>query len=70
MEQQQPALTGVPYIFGGLSGLKAHILSRKFGKRGLYLLSAVTMLLAAVWNMHILSNYGAFMASRIIQGMG
>jgi MFS family permease len=64
------ALTGVPYIFGGLSGLNAHILSRSFGKRGLYLLSAVTMLLAAVWNMHILSTYGAFMVSRIIQGMG
>jgi MFS family permease len=64
------ALTGIPYIFGGLSGLKAHMLSRHFGKRGLYLLSAITMLLASVWNMHIISSYGAFMVSRIFQGMG
>lgn len=64
------ALTGVPYIFGGFAALKGHILSRFFGKRGLYLVSATTVLLSMVWNMHILASYPAFMISRILQGLG
>lgn len=64
------ALTGVPYIFGGVAALKCHVLSRFFGKRGLYLVSATTVLLAMVWNMHIIASYPAFMISRILQGLG
>jgi MFS family permease len=64
------ALTGVPYIFGGLAALKGHVLSRFWGKRALYLLSATTVLLSMVWNMHIISSYPAFMISRILQGLG
>jgi MFS family permease len=64
------ALTGVPYIFGGFAALKGHILSRFFGKRGLYLVSATTVLLSMVWNMHIMASYPAFMISRIFQGLG
>lgn len=64
------ALTGVPLIFGALSGLASQILSQMVGKRGIYLVSSVLMLLAAVWNMHVKSNYAEFMASRIFQGIG
>jgi MFS family permease len=28
------------------------------------------MLFASLWNMHIMSSYGAFMINRIIQGIG
>ena len=64
------ALTGVPYIFGGLAALKGHVLSRFFGKRWLYLVSSTAVLVAMVWNMHIISSYSAFMVSRIFQGLG
>jgi hypothetical protein len=64
------ALTGVPYIFGGVAALKAHVISRFLGKRGLYLVSATTVLLAMVWNMHIIASYPTFMISRILQGLG
>ncbi|KAE9363202.1 MFS general substrate transporter, partial [Stipitochalara longipes BDJ] len=64
------ALTGVPYIFGGFAALKGHVLSRFFGKRWLYLVSSTTVLLAMVWNMHIINSYAAFMVSRILQGLG
>jgi MFS family permease len=64
------ALTGVPYIFGALAALKGHVLSRFWGKRGLYLISATTVLVSMVWNMHIISSYPTFMISRILQGLG
>ena len=64
------ALTGVPLIIGALAGVKSRILSQSIGKRGIYLVSSILMLLAAVWNMHITSNYAEFMVARIFQGIG
>ena len=64
------ALTGVPYIFGAFAALKGHVLSRFWGKRDLYLVSAITVLVSMVWNMHVISSYPAFMISRILQGLG
>ncbi|KUJ10491.1 MFS general substrate transporter [Mollisia scopiformis] len=64
------ALTGVPLIIGAMTGVKSQILSQTIGKRGIYLVSSIVMLLAAVWNMHVTSSYAEFMISRIFQGMG
>ncbi|KAE8441569.1 hypothetical protein EG329_004688 [Mollisiaceae sp. DMI_Dod_QoI] len=64
------ALTGVPLIIGAFAGIKSRVLSESIGKRGIYLLSSITMLLAAVWNMHVTSSYAEFMISRIFQGLG
>jgi nitrate/nitrite transporter NarK len=64
------ALTGAPLIFGALTGVISQILSQTVGKRGIYLVSSIMMLLAAVWNMHVQGNYAEFMVSRIFQGIG
>lgn len=64
------ALTGVPLILGALAGIKSQVLSQMIGKRAIYLVSSILMLLAAVWNMHVTSNYAEFMVSRIFQGIG
>ncbi|KAF8861095.1 hypothetical protein BDZ45DRAFT_568419, partial [Acephala macrosclerotiorum] len=64
------ALTGVPLILGAVAGVKSQILSQMIGKRAIYLVSSILMLLAALWNMHVKSNYAEFMASRIFQGIG
>lgn len=63
------ALTGVPYIFGGLAALKGHVLSRFWGKRGLYILSASTVLFSMLWHMHVMNSYTAFIISHILQGL-
>ncbi|KAF4635629.1 hypothetical protein G7Y89_g2466 [Cudoniella acicularis] len=63
------ALTGLPLIFGGLAGMKSVVLSQIWGKRAIYLVSSVVMLLAAVWNMHVFGSYGQFMVSRLFQGI-
>jgi nitrate/nitrite transporter NarK len=63
------ALTGVPWIFGALSGLGSAILAQKIGKRGIYIVSAVLMLVGAIWNMHVYESYAQFMVSRLFQGI-
>jgi len=63
------ALTGVPWIFGALSGLGSVVLAQKIGKRGIYIASASLMLIGAVWNMHVYESYAQFMVSRLLQGI-
>lgn len=63
------ALTGLPMILGGLAGIKSVILAQMWGKRTMYLVSSLVMLLGAVWNMHIFESYAQFMVSRVIQGI-
>ncbi len=64
------ALIGAPLIFGACSGVLSRMLSKTIGKRGIYLVASVLMLVATMWNMHVYSNYAAFMASRVFQGIG
>ena len=64
------ALTGVPFIIAALSGLGSSILSESIGKRLIYLLSGIYMLIGALWSMHIEQSYGWLMTSRCLQGLG
>ncbi|RDL38878.1 uncharacterized protein BP5553_03218 [Venustampulla echinocandica] len=62
------ALTGLPLIVGAFAGLHSVALSHMTGKRLLYLISSVMLLLSAVWTMHIFGSYSQFMISRVLQG--
>lgn len=64
------ALTGFPMIIAAFSGIGATVLSQMVGKRTIYLVSSILMLAAALWNMDIERNYGAFMAARVFQALG
>ncbi|KAJ5052040.1 uncharacterized protein L3040_001800 [Drepanopeziza brunnea f. sp. 'multigermtubi'] len=64
------ALTGAPLMFGALAGLMSQMSSQLFGKRGIYIGSAVLILVGALWNMHVYNIYAQFMVSRIFQGIG
>jgi MFS family permease len=64
------SLTGLPLIISAFSGLKAMMVAQIFGKRPVYLVSSLLMLVSAAWNMHIGNSYLSFMASRIFQGIG
>ncbi|CAG8952500.1 hypothetical protein HYFRA_00001247 [Hymenoscyphus fraxineus] len=63
------ALTGVPIILGGLFGLKSVIISRMIGKRTIYLLSSIGLLLSSLWTMHVTGNYKEFLISRAFSGI-
>jgi nitrate/nitrite transporter NarK len=64
------ALTGVPLILGALTGLGTQILAQTVGKRGILLGSAMLVLVATLWNMHVGGSYAQFMVSRILEGVG
>lgn len=64
------AFTGVPILFAALSGFGATFLAQMWGKRSIYLASSLLMLAASLVNMNIEQNYAAFMATRILQGLG
>lgn len=64
------SLTGVPFIFAALSGIGASILAAVIGKRSLYVVGGVLMLIGALWNMQIEASFAQFMVSRLIQGIG
>lgn len=64
------ALTGMPLIMGAGFGIKSRVLAQSVGKRGIQICSALVMLLAAVWNMHVIGSYTEFMISRVFQGIG
>ncbi|RDW91014.1 hypothetical protein BP5796_02179 [Coleophoma crateriformis] len=64
------AFTGVPILAAALSGFGATFLAQMWGKRSIYLVSALLMLGASLVNMNIEQNYAAFMVTRILQGLG
>lgn len=63
------SLTGLPFIFAAISGVAASILAAVIGKRTIYLVGGVLMLIGALWNMHA-GTFAQFMASRLFQGIG
>ena len=64
------ALTGLPMIVAALTGLGSGVLAKIIGKRAIYLLGGVLMLLSVIWNMHVMESFAQFMASRIFQAVG
>lgn len=63
------ALTGLPIMLGGLAGLKSLIVSQVIGKRPVYLVSSLLLLLSAFWTMHVTGNYSEFLVSRALSGL-
>ena len=63
------ALSGLPLMVGGLSGLISVIISQFLGKRLLYLISSLLLLLSSFWTMHVTGNYGEFLVSRALSGL-
>jgi MFS family permease len=63
------SLTGLPFIFAAFSGVGASVLAAVIGKRSIYVVGGVLMLVGALWNMHA-GSFAQFMASRLFQGIG
>lgn len=64
------ALTGVPLMLSAVTGLASCTASKVWGRRPVYLVSAVLIFIGVVWNANISTSYGQYMAARIFQGLG
>lgn len=63
------SFTGLPFIFAAFSGVGASILTTVIGKRSIYVVGGILMLVGALWNMHA-QGFAQFMVSRLFQGIG
>ncbi|PHH91772.1 hypothetical protein CDD83_10340 [Cordyceps sp. RAO-2017] len=65
------ALTSVPILLSVLAGLGSSVAAKLWGKRPLYLASAVPLLVGSVWAAAAAADsYAACMAARVLQGLG
>jgi cyanate permease len=64
------ALTGVPFIIAAVTSLASSILAKVIGKRIIFVVSGLLMLVGALWNMHVFTTYSWFMAGRVMQAAG
>lgn len=64
------ALTAVPLMVSAATGLASMILARMYGKRPLYLVSMVAILIGVAWNTRVRGDLGQNMAARVFQGLG
>jgi MFS family permease len=63
------ALTGVPLILSAFTGLASLVAARIWGKRPVYLASAMFIFIGAMWNMRV-PSFAQCMAARVFQGLG
>ncbi|KAJ4385750.1 hypothetical protein N0V93_010181 [Gnomoniopsis smithogilvyi] len=64
------ALTGVPLMLSAFTGLASCTASKVWGRRPVYLVSAVLIFIGVVWNAKVSTSYAQFMTARIFQGLG
>lgn len=64
------ALTGVPLMLSAVTGLASCTVSKVWGRRPVYLVSATLVFIGLVWNTKITTSYAQFMTARIFQGLG
>ncbi|OAA66805.1 major facilitator superfamily transporter [Niveomyces insectorum RCEF 264] len=65
------ALTGVPLMVSALTGLASLVAARLWGKRPLYLASAVLLFAGSLWNLRAPgTSFAQCMAARVFQGLG
>ncbi|KAJ4421307.1 hypothetical protein N0V82_003817 [Gnomoniopsis sp. IMI 355080] len=64
------ALTGVPLMLSAFTGLASCTASKLWGRRPVYLVSAVLIFIGVVWNARIRTSYAQYMTARIFQGLG
>ncbi|EPE06414.1 major facilitator superfamily transporter [Ophiostoma piceae UAMH 11346] len=64
------ALTGVPLMASALVGFVSLVASRIYGKRSVYLVSVLFLLVGTVWNTSVAHSFAQCMAARVFQGIG
>lgn len=64
------ALTAVPLMVSALAGIAGTVLARVWGKRPVYLVSAMVMFIGSAWNIDTGGHFAQDMAARIFQGLG
>ncbi|KAI1804242.1 MFS general substrate transporter [Daldinia bambusicola] len=64
------ALTAVPLLLSGITGLASLIISRIWGKRPVYLISTVLIFIGTAWNTRVSGDIAQNMAARVFQGLG
>ncbi|KAH9908462.1 major facilitator superfamily transporter [Xylariomycetidae sp. FL2044] len=63
-------LTAAPLMVSALTGLISTTVAKIWGKRPVYLVSAVLMFIGVLWNIFIGADLAPHMAARIFQGLG
>lgn len=64
------ALTAVPLMVSALAGMVGTVLARVWGKRPVYLVSAMMMFIGSAWNIDTGGAFAQEMAARVFQGLG
>lgn len=64
------ALTGVPLMMSAFTGLASCTAAKIWGRRPVYLASALLIFIGVVWNTKITTSYAQLMVARIFQGLG
>ena len=64
------ALTGAPLMVSALAGFVSLVASRIYGKRAVYLASALVLLVGTAWNTSVAHSFAQCMAARVVQGLG
>lgn len=64
------ALTAVPIMISSLSGFASSVAAKLWGKRPMYLISALLMLTGSIWNMMDGLGFASCMGARVLQGLG
>ncbi|KAK1706289.1 hypothetical protein CaCOL14_008358 [Colletotrichum acutatum] len=64
------SLTAVPLVLSAFTGLFSLAVSKIWGKRPVYLVSVVLILIGAIWNMRAGNSFGQCMGARVFQGLG
>jgi MFS family permease len=64
------ALTAVPLMISSLAGMGSTTLAKVWGKRPVYLASAVLVFIGSAWDTNTRGDYAQNMAARIFQGLG
>ncbi|KND92939.1 hypothetical protein TOPH_02445 [Tolypocladium ophioglossoides CBS 100239] len=63
-------LTAVPIMLSTVAGVVSSVSAKFWGKRPLYLASAVLLIISSIWNMMTGDSYGSCMGARVFQGLG
>ena len=64
------ALTAVLIMLSAISGLFSSVAAKFWGKRPVYLASAVLLFIGSIWNTTAGDSYGSCMGARVFQGFG
>lgn len=64
------ALTAVPIMMSTVTGFASSVAAKFWGRRPMYLASAVLLFIGSIWNTTAGDSYGSCMGARVFQGLG